>query len=59
MGARDSVQLPADATRPTKPKSGIVDDVGLAAVSCSSVGNCVAVGNYETNAEVWEAMILD
>ena len=26
--------------------------------SCSSVGNCVAVGNYETNAEVWEALIL-
>ena len=49
--------------RPTRrgrpaPKSGIVDDLGLAAVSCSSVGNCVAVGNYETDAEVWEGLIL-
>jgi hypothetical protein len=52
------VRLPANATRPTKPKSGIVDDLGLAAVSCSSVGNCVAVGNYETDAEVWEGLIL-
>jgi hypothetical protein len=52
------VRLPANATRPTKPKSGIVDDLGLAAVSCSSIGNCVAVGNYETDAEVWEGLIL-
>jgi hypothetical protein len=52
------VQLPANATRPTKPKSGVVDDLRLAAVSCSSVGDCVAVGNYETNAEVWEGLIL-
>lgn len=53
------LQLPANAIRPTKPKGGgIVDDLGLAGVSCGSVGNCVAVGNYESNAEVWEAMIL-
>lgn len=57
-GRGTGVQLPANATRPTKPKSGIVDDLGLAAVSCSSVGNCVAVGTYETDAEVWEGLIL-
>ncbi len=52
------LQLPVNAIAPPKPKSGAVDLLGLAAVSCSSVGNCVAVGNYETNAEVWEAMIV-
>jgi hypothetical protein len=36
----------------------VIDVLGLAAISCSSVGNCVAVGNYESNAEVWEAMIV-
>ncbi len=54
-----SVQLPANAIQPTRPKAGaIVDDLGLAGVACDSVGNCAAVGNYETNAEVWEAMIV-
>jgi hypothetical protein len=52
------VTLPTNAIAERKPKNGIVDDLGLAAVSCSSVGNCVAVGNYETNAEVWEALIM-
>ncbi|MDE3131459.1 MAG: hypothetical protein KGL16_09925, partial [Acidobacteriota bacterium] len=52
------LRLPANAVRPPKPKSSAVDVLGLAAVSCSSVGNCVAVGNYESNALVWEAMIV-
>jgi hypothetical protein len=53
------MQLPANAVRPVKPKAGgVIDDLGLAAVSCSSVGNCVAVGNYETDAEVWDAMLV-
>jgi hypothetical protein len=52
------VLLPTNAVAARKPKNGIADDLGLAAVSCSSVGNCVAVGNYQTNAEVWEGLIL-
>ncbi len=52
------VQLPANAVHARKPKSGVVDDLGLASITCSSVGNCVAVGNYESNSEVWEAMIV-
>ncbi len=49
------MQLPANATRPTKPKSGIVDDPragggGRAARSATAW----VVGNYETDAEVWE-----
>ncbi len=53
-----NARLPGNAVHARKPKSGVVDDVGLAAVKCSSVGNCVAVGNYESNSEVWEAMIV-
>ena len=52
------LRLPVNAVTPPKPKSGDVDVLGLSGVSCSSPGNCVAVGNYETNAEVWEAMIV-
>jgi hypothetical protein len=52
------MRLPANAITPPKPKSGTVDLLGLASVSCSSAGNCVAVGNYENNAEVWDAMIV-
>jgi hypothetical protein len=54
------VLLPTNAVAAAKPKSGsgVTDDLGLASVSCSSVGNCVAVGNYESNAEVWEGLIL-
>jgi len=51
-------RLPSNAIKPAKPKSGVSDDLGVAGVSCVSAGNCVAVGNYETNAEVWEAMII-
>ena len=51
--------LPPNTVVAPKPKSGgVVDALGLSAISCSSVGNCVAVGNYESNAEVWEAMIV-
>ncbi len=52
------LRLPANAIAAPKPKSSAVDLLGLAGVSCSSVGNCVAVGSYETNAEVWEAMLV-
>ncbi len=52
------LQLPANAIASPRPKSGVIDVLGLAAISCSSVGNCVAVGNYESNAEVWDAMIV-
>ena len=53
------LRLPANAIAPPKPKSaGAVDLLGLAGVSCSSVGNCVAVGNYETNAEIWEPLVV-
>jgi hypothetical protein len=52
------LRLPANAVTPPKPKSTAVDVLGLGGVSCSSVGNCVAVGNYETNAQVWDAMIV-
>jgi len=52
------LQLPANVIASPKPKSGVIDVLGLSAISCSSVGNCVAVGNYESNAEVWEAMIV-
>ena len=52
------LQLPVNAITPPKPKSGAIDLLGLAAISCGSVGNCVAVGTYETDAEVWEALIV-
>jgi hypothetical protein len=52
------LRLPANAVTPTKPKSTAVDVLGIGGTSCSSVGNCVAVGGYETNAEVWDAMII-
>ena len=52
------LKLPANAIAAKRTKSGVTDDLGLAGLSCSSVGNCVAVGNYETDAEVWEAMII-
>jgi hypothetical protein len=52
------LQPPVNEITPPKPKSATVDLLGLAGVSCSSIGNCVAVGNYETNAEVWEALIV-
>lgn len=52
------LRLPGNAIIPPKPKSSAVDLLGVAGVSCSSVGNCVAVGDYETSAEVWEGMIV-
>lgn len=52
------VRLPADALPPKPPKAGVVDNVGLSSVACTSVGNCVAVGDYRDDAEVWEALIL-
>lgn len=52
------LQLPANTVASPRPKSGVVDVLGVSAISCSSVGNCVAVGNYESNAEVWDAMIV-
>jgi hypothetical protein len=58
-GVGVGLRLPTNAVTPPKPsKSGTVDVLGLAGVSCGSAGNCVAVGTYETNAEVWEAMIV-
>ena len=52
------LRLPLNAITPPKPKSSTVNLVGLAGIACSSVGNCVAVGNYETNAEVWEPLVV-
>jgi hypothetical protein len=52
------LQLPGNAIAAPKPKSGAVDLLGLAGVSCASVGNCVVVGTYETNAEVWDPLIV-
>jgi hypothetical protein len=52
-----SLQLPTNAIRAQKPKTGATQDVNLDNVACSSVGNCIAIGNYETNAEVWEGLI--
>ena len=49
---------PANALSSPRPKSNVVDLLGLASLSCSSVGNCVAVGNFESNAEVWEPMLV-
>jgi hypothetical protein len=57
-GAGVRLQLPVNAITPPKPKSAAVDLLGLAGVACGSVGNCVAVGTYETNAEVWDALIV-
>jgi hypothetical protein len=50
--------LPRNAIRAKKPKTGATQDVNVDAVACSSVGDCVAIGNYETNAEVWEGLIV-
>jgi hypothetical protein len=50
--------LPSNAIAPPKPKSGDVDVVGLSGVSCSAPGDCVAVGTYETNAEIWDPLIV-
>jgi len=52
------LRLPLNAVSTPRRRSGVVDLLGLAGVSCSSPGNCVAVGNYETNAEVWDAMLV-
>jgi len=52
------LQLPANAIRAVKPKTGATQDLNLDNVACGSVGNCVAIGNYETNAEVWEGLIV-
>ena len=52
------LRLPLNAITPPKPKSSTINLLGLAGVSCSSAGNCVAVGNYETTAEVWEPLIV-
>ena len=52
------LQLPVNAIQPKKPKTGATQDLVMTGVSCSSVGNCVAIGNYETNAEVWEGLIV-
>ena len=52
------LRLPDNALAPPKPKSSAVDLLGLDGISCSTAGNCVAVGSYETTAEVWEAMIV-
>jgi hypothetical protein len=57
-GSGVRLQLPVNAATPPKPKSSTVDLLGLASVSCASVGNCVAVGTYETSAEVWDALIV-
>ena len=46
-------------SRPTSPGRASPTISGFGGRRCSSVGNCVAVGNYETNAEVWEALIVD
>ncbi len=51
-------QLPANMVASPRHKSGVVDVLGLAGIACRSVGDCVAVGTYESTAEVWEAMIL-
>ena len=53
-----ALRLPSNAITPPKPKSADVDVLGLSAVSCSAPGDCVAVGTYETNAEVWDALIV-
>lgn len=56
-GVGVALQPPANAIAPPKPKSAAVDLLSLDGISCSAPGACVAVGTYETNAEVWEPMI--
>lgn len=53
-----ALRLPANAIAVTHRRPGVVDPLGIAAVGCSSVGNCVVVGNYQTTAEVWEPLII-
>ncbi|MDE3133254.1 MAG: hypothetical protein KGL15_04230 [Acidobacteriota bacterium] len=57
-GSGQGLRLPANAVTPPKPKSTAVEVLGIGGISCGSVGNCVAVGNYESNAEVWDAMLI-
>ncbi|HET9094785.1 MAG TPA: hypothetical protein VFN36_06815 [Solirubrobacteraceae bacterium] len=52
------LRLPANALPAPRARAGAVNLLGLGGVSCSSAGNCVAVGNYETTAEVWQALIV-
>lgn len=52
------LELPANAIRTPQAHGGVADGVSLSAVSCSSPGNCLAVGQYETNAEVLEPLIV-
>lgn len=52
------VRLPRNAIRPARPKNGATEDVHIAAVTCTSPGNCTVVGRYETTAEVWEGLIV-
>jgi hypothetical protein len=50
--------LPRNAIRAPMPKTGATEDVDMYSVGCASVGNCVAVGTYETDAEVWQGLIV-
>jgi hypothetical protein len=52
------LELPANAIRTPQAHGGIADGVSLSAVSCSSPGNCLAVGQYETKAEVLEPLLV-
>jgi hypothetical protein len=52
------LRLPADAVRTPQAHGGVADGVSLSAVACSSPGNCLAVGQYETKAEVLEPLIV-
>ncbi len=49
--------LPANALRRTTHKHRPAAPMSVNAIACGSPGNCVAVGNYETVAEVLEPLI--
>ncbi|MGC9220163.1 MAG: hypothetical protein ACP5H2_02270 [Solirubrobacteraceae bacterium] len=53
-----TLMLPRSAVHSAGKRGQVTRAVSLYAVSCASQGNCVAVGSYETTAQVWEGLIV-
>ncbi|MGH2842411.1 MAG: hypothetical protein ACRDKL_02330, partial [Solirubrobacteraceae bacterium] len=51
-------RLPANAQRPPKGHSVAADNLALLAVGCVSPGDCYAVGNYVTEANTLQGLII-
>lgn len=54
----DAAGLPGNAQRPRKGHRATADNMVLLSVGCVSVGNCYAVGNYVTDANTLQGLIV-